>query len=50
MSIVAGIDVAGMKLLEHDSTIATYNNGCDMLFIQLLKSVLLCLYLNKYLV
>ena len=33
-----------MKLLEHGSTIATYNNECDMLFIQLLKSFVMPLF------
>ena len=34
---ISGMKVVGMKFLEHGSTIATYNNECDMLFIQLLK-------------
>ena len=36
--------VAGMELLEHGSTIATYNNESDMLLIQLLKSFVMPLF------
>ena len=36
--------VAGMTFLENGSTIATYNNECDMLFIQSLKRFVMPLF------
>ena len=44
MSINCSWHVAGLKLLEHGSTIDTYNIECDMLFIQLLKSFVMPLF------